>query len=151
MEAIWAVGMLVTLELSAERTDGRAEICEYRAPAGYGPPLHVHDEQAEFFRVLEGRVRFRLGDDERVCGPGESAFLPAGVPHTFLVEGGEEARMLHVCTPPGLWAFHRELGEPAPELRVPPPGPVDVAAGAAAAARHGMRVVGPPLSALAAV
>ncbi len=53
--------------------------------------------------------------------------------------------MLHVSTPTGPWASHCELGVPTPGLRVPPPGPVDVTAAAAAAERHGQHVVGPPL------
>ncbi len=44
--------------------------------------------------------------------PGETAFAPRGVPHTFRVES-ETARMLVAATPAGFDRFVAAVGEPA--------------------------------------
>jgi quercetin dioxygenase-like cupin family protein len=48
--------------------------------------------------VLEGQIRFRVGDDEFVAGPGTRAGSRGGVPHTFRVES-EGGRALVIFTP----------------------------------------------------
>ena len=51
---------------------------------------HVHPGMEERWEVLEGRVGFRIGGEEEVCGPGESAAAPPGVPHmAWSVDGTE--------------------------------------------------------------
>ena len=42
---------------------------------------HAHPGMEERWAVIEGRAAFRIGDEERECGPGESVIAPAGVPH----------------------------------------------------------------------
>jgi hypothetical protein len=37
----------------------------------------------QFSVVLKGRVRFIIGDEERVLGPGELAHIPGNVPHSI--------------------------------------------------------------------
>src|SRR3954452_14464688 len=46
-------------------------------------PLFVHHEDDEAWYVLDGRLRFRLGDDEVEAKPGAAVFAPRGVPHTY--------------------------------------------------------------------
>ena len=53
------------------------------APGGDGPPYHYHVGFDEQFTVVAGRLRIVVDDEERVLGPGESIFVPRGVPHTF--------------------------------------------------------------------
>ncbi len=47
--------------------------------------LHSHSHKEEFFYVLEGRCRVRLGNEEHELRPGDSLARPAGtgVPHQF--------------------------------------------------------------------
>ena len=47
------------------------------------PPLHVHLQQNETFRVLSGVLLWRIGDEEGLSHPGDTITVPAGVPHTF--------------------------------------------------------------------
>ena len=49
---------------------GRAEI-----------PTHVHT-QTEIVTVLEGRVRFTIGDEVRVLAANETIFVPSNIPHS---------------------------------------------------------------------
>ncbi len=43
--------------------------------------LHDHSEAQSWAVVLQGKVRWRIGAEERVCGPGEPVLIPPGVLH----------------------------------------------------------------------
>jgi quercetin dioxygenase-like cupin family protein len=139
-DALWSLGCLFVLKRWTEEL----ELIEAWAPAGYSPPLHRHDFGIESFYVLEGRVRFVVGDDDRVYGPGDFALAPRSTPHSFEVLGDEPAHLLNIVTPGRLWAFFTECGRPAPELRMPDEIdiPVDLPE---IVARHDGAVLGPPL------
>jgi quercetin dioxygenase-like cupin family protein len=137
-EAIWSLGaLMVPLALSPE-----VEVIDAWLGAGVSPPLHRHDFGTESFHVLEGRVRFEIGDEVVVCGPGELAHVPRSTPHSF--ETLEPSRVLDIIAPAGLWDFFVECGRPAPELRAPdgPELPADLAE---IVTRHQGQVLGPPL------
>ena len=55
---------------------------------------HVHEQVAN---VLEGRLQFVVGDDERVVSAGESVFIPSEVPHS--VEALDDSVLLDVFSP----------------------------------------------------
>ena len=110
------------------------------APHG-GPPLHVHHQQEETLHILSGRFKVRVGDEESVLEQGGFAFMPSGLPHAFLNLTGEPAEVIVVYTPGGGDAFYAELG---PLTRNGTPDRADVAA---CFERHGMTLLGPPLSA----
>ena len=75
-------------------------IAEVRSqPGAVAPPLHVHEQHAEAFLVLEGELTFRLEDGEHRVGPETWVFVPPGVAHTFAVTGDEGARFLDLHTP----------------------------------------------------
>jgi mannose-6-phosphate isomerase-like protein (cupin superfamily) len=62
-------------------------------------PLHVHHEDDEAWYVLEGRLGFRLGDEERVAGAGEAVLAARGVPHAYWNADAAPARYLLVMPP----------------------------------------------------
>ncbi len=63
-------------------------------------PLHVHHADDEAWYVLEGVLRFRLGDEEFEVGPGGAVMAPKGTPHAYgNARRGEPARYLLVITP----------------------------------------------------
>jgi mannose-6-phosphate isomerase-like protein (cupin superfamily) len=144
--AMWFLGNLVTVKAAAEDTSGRATVVEFLNPPGFGPPLHRHLHEDEMFLVLEGEARFLCGGEELAAGPGDFVFLPAGLPHTFLVGPGGPLRTLQITTPGGFEDFAAAVGEPAAERRLPEPGPIDPAALAHAAQLHGVEILGPPPS-----
>jgi quercetin dioxygenase-like cupin family protein len=110
------------------------------APHG-GPPLHVHHEQEESLHVLSGRFKVRVGDDEQVVERGGFVFMPSGLPHAFLNLTDEDAEVVVVYTPGGGYRFYEELG---PLTREGTPDRPEVAA---CFERHGMTLLGSPLSA----
>jgi unsaturated pyranuronate lyase len=59
-------------------------------------PEHAHEHE-QVANVLEGRLRFRVGDDEQIVVAGESVIVPSGVPHS--VEALEAAVVLDVFVP----------------------------------------------------
>jgi mannose-6-phosphate isomerase-like protein (cupin superfamily) len=63
-----------------------------------GPALHMHLSQEEWFYVMEGEVRFQVGDRRIQLGPGESFLAPRRIPHTFSA-AGSPAHMLIAFTP----------------------------------------------------
>lgn len=141
----WTLGMLMVVKAWGRDTAGRLSACEFVCPPGYATPLHLHHREDETWWVLEGQVRYRCDADEFVAGPGAFVYLPRGLRHGFKVTGPGNARMLHVAVPSGMEEFHAELGEPATELTVPPPAPVDVPRVIEVGARYGIEVVGPPI------
>ena len=109
------------------------------APHG-GPPLHVHHRQEETIHVLKGRFKVRIGDELFQLEQGGFGYLPSEVPHAFLNLTDEPAQIIVVYTPGGGHKFYEELG-PATRNGAP-----DRAVIAAIFEKHGMSLLGPPLS-----
>jgi quercetin dioxygenase-like cupin family protein len=142
-EALWFFGTLLQLKATAEQTGGRFCLCEQRGRRGMATPLHRQPADDETFFVLEGELRFFVGDGSPVtAGPGTTIHVPAGAPHAFAVVS-ETARFLDLTTP-NHEAFFRAAGEPAPERVLPPDAPPDMARVGEAAARFGVEILGPP-------
>lgn len=85
-------------------------------PGGALPP-HFHPQQEERWSVLDGRARFRLGDDTWGIGPEDGEIVVApGVVHGVESAGDAEARLQAVVTPPlRLQAFLEESAAAARE------------------------------------
>jgi len=63
-------------------------------------PLHVHHADDEAWYVLDGVLRFRIGEEAFEAGPGSGVLAPKGTPHTYgNARRGEPARYLLVMTP----------------------------------------------------
>jgi mannose-6-phosphate isomerase-like protein (cupin superfamily) len=75
-------------------------------------PLHVHHGDDEAWYVLEGVMRFRLGDEVFEVGPQGAVLAPKGTPHAYgNARRGQLARYLLVMTPK-LRALVHELHQP---------------------------------------
>ena len=158
-EAFWLLGMLQMVKVGGSDTQGQFGMLEIVIPQGLGSPWHVHPEEDEWFYVLDGAVTFYVGDTRLDLAPGAFAFGPKAVPHTFIGTSTEPARAL-VCLQPVMFeGFLREVGQPAPERRLPPPLDRQTDANgrpvtdgrqlpkerlAAIGAKHGLVILGPP-------
>jgi quercetin dioxygenase-like cupin family protein len=105
------LGGPLTFKLRGEQSDGAMLVLETEASPGEGPPLHVHDRQDEWLYVLEGEMRFRLGDHVVSAPAGAFAFIPRGVPHCWQNVGSTLSLMLAVIAPPGLERFFERYTE----------------------------------------
>jgi mannose-6-phosphate isomerase-like protein (cupin superfamily) len=88
-----ASGERITFRATAAQTGGELVAIDLELPAGrrVPGPLHVHPRQEERFEVVEGTMRFRMGRERIVAGPGEVVVVPAGVAHDFANAGDTDA------------------------------------------------------------
>ena len=88
-----ASGERITFRTTAAQTDGELLAIELELPAGrrVPGPLHIHPRQEERFEVVAGTMRFRVGRQRLVAGPGEVVVVDAGVPHDFANAGDTDA------------------------------------------------------------
>ena len=126
----------LTFKARGEQTGGSLTAVENVIAPGDGPPLHTHANEDEAWYVLEGTLRFRLGDEDAAAPAGSFVFVPRGTPHCFQNAGDRPARILVLFTPAGIEAFFdRFAALPA----------FDPAAFAEIGSGVGMSVIGPPL------
>jgi quercetin dioxygenase-like cupin family protein/ketosteroid isomerase-like protein len=131
----------VVIKLAESETGGALSMFESSPGPGAGPPMHVHAAEDEVLYVVEGTIRFQLGDETRETQAGGFAFIPRGLPHAWQNVGTESARVMFLFTPasPGMERFFSAFAE------VPENGEV-MEAFARLGREAGMHVVGPPLS-----
>jgi quercetin dioxygenase-like cupin family protein len=145
----WFLNTTVRVLVSHEDGNDGLSVIESLAAEGDSPPLHVHRSEDELFHVLEGELRIRVGTEELLLGPGETAIGPRCIPHTYRVES-PQARWLVTTAHGDFERFVRALSRPAESEGLPPqapPTPEQVEQLAATAAAHGIELVGPPLEA----
>jgi len=102
------------IRMSAEETEGCFGLFEADIPAGEGPPLHIHEREEEFFRVLSGRFLFVCGDTRIEVGEGGCVLLPRGVAHRFQNVGTSIGRLMIIVTPGGFEGFFGAVEEAGP-------------------------------------
>lgn len=134
-------GVVYKTILSSAESGGRLSIIDNVSRPDTGPPRHVHADCDESFVVLSGEVLFDLAGEMRLCGPGETAFVPRGTEHSFRVIGDRPARMLTLFSPAGFEAFFAEMAEG--EYRIPEDMPEITRIGV----EHHVTFTGPPLDA----
>jgi len=128
----------LTFKVRGEETGGSLTVLENVIAPGDGPPMHVHAGEDEAWYVLEGALRFRLGDELSDAPSGTFVFVPRGTPHCFQNAGDHPARVLVLFTPAGMERFFDRFAQL-------PAGPPDPGAFAEIGGQVGMEVVGPPL------
>ncbi len=137
---------LATTKVTADQA-GTMTAVEFFAPRGFGPPLHVHDDEDEILVVLDGEIAFSSGDVEAVATTGGLAWLPHGRPHTFQVLS-DTARYLSVTASttgrPRFDQFVAALGAPTDDPTLPSPEEIDPGRVAAVGSAHGITMMGPP-------
>ena len=141
-DAVWMLGGRYEVKASADDTGGAMTVMEMWMPAGMGPPPHTHPGTESVY-VLEGRLRYHIGEQTFEGTPGSFFHIPAGIVENF--EPTEESRVLVTYSPGGIERFFTEAGEPArsPGLPPPPDGPPDIERLASIAARYGMEIQQP--------
>jgi mannose-6-phosphate isomerase-like protein (cupin superfamily) len=59
-------------------------------------PLHLHRSEDEAWYVLDGRLGFRVGEDEIEAEPGRGVVVKAGTAHAYWNAGSSRARYVIV-------------------------------------------------------
>ncbi len=143
--SVWYLGHLFSFLAEGTDTGGRFSATEILVWRGGEPPLHVHHAEEEAFYVLDGRFTFHVGAETLPAPAGTLAFLPRGIPHSFVCHE-ETGRLLCLMAPGGGEQEFRDVGQPAGALTL---GPMpteepDPALMARMAARYHYEIVGPP-------
>ena len=116
-----------------EQTGGALGLFRQIIAPKSGPPTHVHRANDEFFYIVSGEFKFKLGD-RIVSTPARSiVFVPRGTAHTFENVGTEPGVLLVGVTPGGLEQMFAERQS------------VDSETERTLMKMHSMEVVGPPL------
>lgn len=131
-----AFGEEALFHLTGAETGGRLCVFTETTPPGGGPPPHWHDNEDEWFVVLEGRVEFLIDGAWREAAPGSTVFVPRGAVHTFRNAGQTPLRMLIQTAPAGFDTFFRRCSEEFAK-----PGPPDMDRVMAISAEHGIHFV----------
>jgi|SRR5215469_852753 mannose-6-phosphate isomerase-like protein (cupin superfamily) len=102
------LGNEAIVHLDSSDTKGAFAVLEMRSVPGAEPPMHIHENEDEFFIVLEGRMKVICGGIETELSAGESAVAQRGTPHTFKILS-PELRSLAILSPAGFEEFFRAL------------------------------------------
>lgn len=137
-EVEWAGSIYQTI-LRKENSGGAMSIVDSTSQPNVGPPRHVHDAEDEAFVVLTGEVEFWLNGESFRRGPGETAFIPRGVEHTFRVVSDTPSRHLVILTPGGFEGFFYAMAKGGYQV------PNDMLQINQEASRFNLRFTGPPL------
>ena len=98
-----------------------------------GPPTHIHQTEDEFFYVVSGEFKLKLGD-RIMSAPAQTVmFVPRGTAHTFQNVGTSPGVILVGVTPGG---FEKSMEERQG---------VDAETSRALAKKYHLEVVGPPI------
>jgi uncharacterized RmlC-like cupin family protein len=108
-------------------------------PRNLGISLHLHQDLDETFYVLEGQVKFQVGDEILYLNPGDHLFAPRKVPHAWVCNSEEPAKILITSQPAGkmeeFFITLSELKTLTPEIS------------GKLYQEHEMQILGPPLAA----
>jgi len=129
----------LTFKARGEDTGGVLTALENVVAPGDGPPLHRHRDEAETWYVLEGELRFLLGEELSTTAAGSFVFVPPRTPHCFQNVGTVPARLLIVFTPSGMERFFDAFA-------ALPSGADLAGAFHEIGSEVGMEVLGPPLA-----
>jgi quercetin dioxygenase-like cupin family protein len=83
-------------------TSGQAIVLTVDMPPGLHVDAHTHTTEEQINIVVSGEVRFRIGDDETVLGPGGILLMPRNVEHELWNDSAEFAQIVEIYTPPGM-------------------------------------------------
>ena len=101
------LGDNITLQLTAEQTNGTYSVIEFATPGGVGQPPHTHDWN-ETYLVLEGELELQIDGQSTVIGTGDSYQVKAGTVHAPTPKG-DFCRYVMVGEPGGVEAVFKSL------------------------------------------
>lgn len=128
--------------LDGADTNGQMSVLDTVSPPKSGPPLHVHHDADETFIALSGDIEMIVGGKRFSLSPGQAAFVPRGVDHTFRVTSDKPSRHLIILTPGGFEGFFAEMAKHQYKI------PEDMEPILAAGKKYHLDFTGPPLEVL---
>ena len=140
-EELLIMGGQFDCKVSSKDSNGELLIYDTRREEKGGPALHLHHRQDEWFYVISGEFIVKVGEDTFSLKPGDSAFAPRKIPHSFAKISEGPAQVLVLFQPAGSMEdfFHQmaKLGKSVPKDQEKKLKELWHT--------HGMEIVGPPL------
>ncbi len=106
-------GMDMQWEVTRTTADTAGELFEatnWVAAGMGGPPVHVHPTAEESYAVVEGTMDVFMNGEWKTLRAGETATVPADVPHTLRNSSTEPVRIVNVHRPALRFeSFFREM------------------------------------------
>jgi len=112
------IGDQQTIKLTGKDTNGLFTLIEEINDPGIFIPPHVHENEDEVFKVLEGEMELTVGKNTTILKAGDLAFGPRGVPHSWRIIGNTPAKVILSVFPAGIEVMFEQLS-------TLPPGPPD--------------------------
>jgi mannose-6-phosphate isomerase-like protein (cupin superfamily) len=138
----WFLGGQTRVLVPGKSTGGALSVLEFTDSAGHAPPLHIHEDEEEVWIVLDGKITFFVGDRKFDLEPGQVAYGPRGVAHSYLVRS-DKARLAAVFAPGNVEEWFTANGSPVSSVDEAPAA-FDIGAILASADTFHVRVAGPP-------
>ena len=119
-------GALFQFLASGEQTDNLFSLIYIEVHKGNEPPAHTHQWEDESYYILEGSIRFWVGETVIEAKAGDFIHLPKGVPHKFELQS-DCVKELMWMTPSGLekWFWDNSVSpadmRPLPVIKEQPP------------------------------
>lgn len=88
-------------ELLTPNLKGRLEVLETTVPPGFSnkeSPFGHNGEECVV--VISGQLRVGVGEEENYLGEGDAITYDSALPHWWVNESDEDARLIGVVTPP---------------------------------------------------
>ena len=119
--AYWYGASLMTVLVDGTQTNGRYAQIEATLQPGGEPPVHTHTREDETFYLLEGSIRFTIGEHVFTAHPGDYVLMPKNIAHSFKVLTPSAKAVLTIA-PAGFENYFRDprMAIPAPSLTLPP-------------------------------
>lgn len=106
------LGARVKPLLLSTESGGNFSVFEFNEVKGLEAPFHIHKNEDELWRVVEGEITFYLEGEEIQTVSGDTVFVPRGKSHTFRLKT-ETAKAILSLTSTDFENVIREIARPA--------------------------------------
>jgi len=109
-------GALFHFLATGEQTNNQFSLMFIEVHKGNEPPPHTHKNEDENYYILEGEIKFWVGDNVFDTKAGDFIHLPKNIPHRFELQS-ESVKELMWMTPAGLEKWFWDNSAPAPGMQ----------------------------------
>lgn len=88
----------VKLKDSQSPTSDTQYIGAYEYAPGGWITDHIHSNAEQWYFILSGKGTMKVGNEEKISGPGTVVFIPRNTVHSYRVVGNEPLRILNIAT-----------------------------------------------------
>jgi quercetin dioxygenase-like cupin family protein len=119
-------GALFHFLATGEQTNNQFSLIYIEVHKGNEPPAHTHKNEDESYYILEGVIKFWVGNETFIATAGDFVHLPKNVPHRFELQSGCVKELMWISAA-GLekWFWDNSAPvtsmQPLPVMKEPPP------------------------------